>query len=117
MTTTMNILEQLLEDDYLTWIYAGNKASLRLDMDRVVEVSFAHSGTSGIYKGLLIVILNKRSGEITRNVFNFDDYRLDNYVWKSPTNGKKLEWYKNVLHAPSIRTLRESINEWLRLYN
>lgn len=113
----IDFLLQLLKDMDIDqeWQAAGIKAFIRLDIERVVEVSFAQSGTHGVWNSLLVAIIHKKRGEITRNVFALKDYGMDNYVWKTPSTCNKLEWYKRDRINP--KQLQNAIKSWFTAYS
>jgi hypothetical protein len=46
----------------------------KLDADRTAKIELATRGTQDHYPGFMVVILNKREGEVDRKFFKFDDY-------------------------------------------
>ena len=79
--------------------YLGNKAVLHMANDNITEVTLQRSGTHGQWNGLLLTIVNPRSGQlVTANGFSFEQY-LGNgdkttsnglYVWEQHDG---FDWY------------------------
>lgn len=53
--------------------YTGNALVGRLTDDTIAKITFAHSINHGHYPGLLIKVINPKSGEADRQEFNFSD--------------------------------------------
>ena len=123
-TSKLDMLKQIFEDAEIPFIFLGNKAILQMRNDLVAEVMLNRGDTHGKYTGLKATILHKQNGEITSNVFFFEQYlgkdadrthpnasHVKNmYLWEN--NG--LDWY--VVRPKDTTNILDAIFEYAMLY-
>jgi len=123
--TKLEVLKSILKDSNMAFSFLGNKAIIPFKSKKVAEVSFASSITSGQYKGLLVTISHKENGNISDNVFYFEQYLgktanrrhhasstiTEMYVWQDRGNH---EWY--IVRPTTCLPICKAIEDYIILY-
>ena len=102
--------------------YVGRDCVARLNPDVTAKLSFVTCGIANHYEALCIQLINRREGQIDRQIVNFRDlwgeYSLygimrSMYIW---ADGSKTDWYGLAPTAAQYRQLSKSVNEYLSAF-
>lgn len=100
----------------------NKKIVIGLDKDRVAEMTLSTRGTHGQYERINVSIINKNTGVIASESFNFSDYLMSGFVSDSTHKYPKViehcgaDWYMNGPSKEAIDNLMNKIAEYVSIY-
>ena len=122
----LDALRSIFEDAEIgPLFFLGNKVTMPMENNLILEVTLIGSGRSGSYTGLNTSIVHRENGVITSNVFRFEQYlgkdadrTHDNasqvknmYIWE---DRGKLDWY--IVRPKSTEPILDAVFEFALMY-